>query len=482
MSLALLLAAVVAAACLARADAGLLATEREGWLAAAEAGDPRAARLAALLARRGPLHLALRLSEQLAVAVALALLWTMPSRLAWLVLLAAGALLARLAAAAGGEPAARAGEPWASAAWRLWGALLRPLAQRPAGQEEQLAQEAEESLLELVEAAPLAEGRRQRIEDILNFEDRTVGQVMVPRVDIVALAADADWAEAARCVVDSGRTRLPVHGGSTDQILGVLHARDLLAAWGRPPATAAEMARPPLFVAESARLDQVLRELRRQRSSVAVVVDEYGGTAGLVTIEDLVEEIVGEIRDESDAAAEPDLAPRPEGGWLVSAGCELADLAQRLEFELPEAIDCQTVGGLALVLAGDLPEPGEVVIWELGQRRLALLVLALAGRRLTRLAAAWLEPQEESQRELWNIPAPSPGTALMCRGATPLAALEAAAGYEEQRGGSNRVADLFVFWPPDQRLGRQVTWRRHQARAMGRRDGDLVVEWTAADD
>jgi hypothetical protein len=274
-------------------------------------------------------------------------------------------------------------------------------------------------------------------------------------------------------MVATGRSRVPVHGASLDVVLGILHSRDVLRALaGGGPAV--RLARPVLFVAESARLDQALRELRRQRCSLAMVVDEYGGTAGLVTVEDLVEDIVGEIRDESDPAV-PLLAPRPrpEGGWLVAGMVELPTLWETIGFTPHEAPECQTVGGLAFALAGDVPLPDEVVCWEVDGHRLLFLVRAMDGRRVAELAlCVGTSPgaREESAPAAANDADVDSEAADAADGVwqadTPLARVEAALGYSDALGGASSVGDLFAFWPRGTRRGRSVIWRRHRVTVL----------------
>ena len=285
----------------------------------------------------------------------------------------------------------------------------------------------------------------------------------------------------------SDLSRLLVFGSSPDEVVGVVHARDLLRV-----ADSAEpvrgLAREALFLAQSARLGRGLRELRRTRNSLAVVVDEYGGTAGLVAIEDLVEEIVGEIHDESDPPAEPGLQPRAEGGYLASGRLELACLWSTLEVEPPELPDCHTLGGLVFALAGDQPVLDEALVLPVNGGRLWLLVTALDGRRVAEVAVVVVEArrQEEpsgsvsnpaergAEPDDWQCGEPWPA-------AWPLSTAEALLEYDEGVGGQVPCAELFSFWPPGERLGQQIVWRRHRVVCAAERGGQMEIVWRPID-
>ncbi len=209
-----------------------------------------------------------------------------------------------------------------------------------------------------VDTAAEAE-ERELISSVLEFTDTLVREVMVPRTDMVTLPADASTDEALDVVIASGKSRIPVVGEGLDDVVGVLYARDLLKLHDddAPPVTCATIGRDPYFVPETKRISELLREMQANRVHLALVVDEFGSTAGLVTIEDLIEEIVGEIVDEYDRE-EPMIVPLPKGGFLVDARLDVARLAELLGTELPDE-DWDTVGGLVLGLAGRVPREGE---------------------------------------------------------------------------------------------------------------------------
>ena len=200
---------------------------------------------------------------------------------------------------------------------------------------------------------------RELISSIIEFGDTIVREVMMPRTDMVTLPASASTDEAVDLVLEAGRSRVPLTGENVDDIVGILYARDLLELYDQhsPPRPCLEIAHEPYFVPETKPIADLLREMQANQRHLAIVVDEFGGTAGLVTIEDLLEEIVGEIVDEYDTE-EPMVVPLEEGGLLVDARLDVDDLATALGIEFPDA-DWDTVGGLILGLAGRVPKTGE---------------------------------------------------------------------------------------------------------------------------
>ncbi len=200
---------------------------------------------------------------------------------------------------------------------------------------------------------------REMISSIIEFGDTIVREVMIPRTDMVTLPASASTDEAVDLVLEAGRSRVPLTGENVDDIVGILYARDLLELYDQhsPPRPCLEIAHDPYFVPETKPIADLLREMQANQRHLAIVVDEFGGTAGLVTIEDLLEEIVGEIVDEYDTE-EPMVVPLEEGGLLVDARLDVDDLATALGTEFPDA-DWDTVGGLILGLAGRVPKTGE---------------------------------------------------------------------------------------------------------------------------
>ena len=198
------------------------------------------------------------------------------------------------------------------------------------------------------------------LEGALKVTELSVDDVMVPRVQIVMIAASAPLGDILAAVVESGHSRFPVHGEDKDEILGILLAKDLLKFFGNGAGfDIHEILRPAVLIPESMRLNVLLAEFRRSRNHMALVVDEYGGVAGLITIEDVLEQIVGEIDDEHDDEEEPALIhAQADGSWLVSALTPIEDFNEEVGSDFPDE-EFDTIGGLITSEFGHLPEAGE---------------------------------------------------------------------------------------------------------------------------
>jgi CBS domain containing-hemolysin-like protein len=205
----------------------------------------------------------------------------------------------------------------------------------------------------------ITEGERQIISRIFDFTDLTVADVMVPLSDVSALAEDADLETAAKEIEDKQYTRFPVYRERIDRIVGTVHAFDVLKA-GRADVQVGAIARAPIFVPRSQAAVDLLVELQRARQGMAIVVDEYGGAVGICTIEDILEEIVGEIDDEYDTDA-PAVRKEADGVWRVNARTRIAEVNRLLRLELPEGEDYETIAGLVLDRLRHIPREGESV-------------------------------------------------------------------------------------------------------------------------
>ncbi len=229
---------------------------------------------------------------------------------------------------------------------------------------------------------------------IVGFGDTQARSVMTPRIDMVCAPVDTALDSLAERFVDSGHSRLPIYEESIDRILGVLHIRDLLRALRTPePPAVRELLKPPLFIPETKPLGELLKELQARFQQLAIVVDEYGGTAGMVTVEDLVEEIVGEITDEHDALV-AELEPLANGGYRLEGRAHidlLEDLFQ-IDIEDPEY---ETVAGLIFTALGHVPQPGETV--EL--QGLRFTVEAVADRRIEKVRVERLSAEPSPEPE-----------------------------------------------------------------------------------
>ena len=239
----------------------------------------------------------------------------------------------------------------------------------------------------------LAEDQKLMIENVIRFTTSDVGQIMTPRTDIVGIEAGASAEEAGRLVAQYGHSRIPVTGGNIDTIVGILYAKDLLERLGEEQAAAIrirEVMRAPLFVPETKKLDELLRDFQRDKIHLAIVLDEYGGTAGLVTIEDILEEIVGEIADEHEPAPPPPIRRLDDGAFEVDARVRVDELNEALSLDLPENEDYETIGGFVLSRLGYIPKAGAV----LEDERLRITVLEAESRRITRLRIEAEKPPE----------------------------------------------------------------------------------------
>jgi|HubBroStandDraft_1064217.scaffolds.fasta_scaffold00163_30 magnesium and cobalt transporter len=243
------------------------------------------------------------------------------------------------------------------AARSLWDRLRRWRRLPPeSGTDDPPAETAEEAI---------EQNERVLIENVLRLKNLAAWDVMVPRVDIVAVDVDTPFAELVRRMVEEGHSRLPVYRDDLDHIIGMVHVKDVLGfvAAGRST-TVQKLLRKVLFVAPSTRVLELLSQMRMQRVHMVFVVDEFGGIDGLITIEDLVEEIVGEIEDEHDRTEPAHIMERPDGSLIADARTPIEELEAILEVKLlsPDAEEeVDTVGGLIFMLAGRVPDKGETI-------------------------------------------------------------------------------------------------------------------------
>lgn len=247
-----------------------------------------------------------------------------------------------------------------------------------------------EAIEELIEGTPesdtpISDDQRELLGNILKLRDKTVADVMVPRVDIVGIAADTPLDEVVRLIQAEAHSRYPIYRDSLDDVIGMVHIKDVLAYWGTSKKfNLRDILRRVVFVAPTLPVLDMLLDMRRSRTHMALVVDEFGGTDGLLTIEDLVEEIVGEIEDEHDVAQAPTLARRVDGTIDVNGRTPVELLEQEIGNVLSEdeRREIDTVGGLIFSLLGRIPERGEVVRHPSG---IEFEILDVDPRRIRRL-------------------------------------------------------------------------------------------------
>lgn len=251
------------------------------------------------------------------------------------------------------------------------------------GRHPQEAEEAEEilRLAEIEEArGPLPEEERQMIRGIMEMEHTTVREVMVPRTDMIAIDVDEPFEKVVRLMVEKGFSRLPAYNDTIDNIMGMVYGKDALKHLARgDQVTVPDIARPAYFVPESKRVDEMLAEMKQRHLSVAIVVDEYGGTAGLITIEDLLEEIVGEIRDEFDIQ-EQEVQVLTSTEAVVDGRVGIDELNDMFDLRL-EKDDFDSVGGFIVNELGRMPSVGD----EVRVDGLSLRVLSVTGRRVKKV-------------------------------------------------------------------------------------------------
>lgn len=248
------------------------------------------------------------------------------------------------------------------------------------------------------ESGNIHEEEKEMINKIFEFNDKEVSEIMTHRTSIVSLDVDADYAEVLDVAVHEKYTRIPVFDENIDNVVGVLHIKDLLyhAAEGlKEPFSLRHMIRPPYFVPESKNIDALFREMQRDHVQMAIAIDEYGGTAGIVTIEDLLEEIVGNIQDEYDEE-EQEIIRKDDKTWIVAGLADLDDVGNMVGVEFPED-DFETLAGFVISLLGRIPEENELP--EVSYENLCFKVLAMEERRVSKVEITVLPIPEENHTE-----------------------------------------------------------------------------------
>ena len=252
----------------------------------------------------------------------------------------------------------------------------------PEGVRGEVHAELQEQVLAAAVVGSIDERDREMLQSILRLDGSTVREIMIPRLDIVAVDANHSLGRVAEIMGERGHSRLPVYDGNLDSIVGIVHSRDLLAVLGNgnPGASLRETVRAAFFIPESKRLDDLLEELQEKAQQMAIVVDEYGGTEGLVTMEDLLEEIVGEIEDEFSRVEDPEVVQNNDGSALVDAGVSAEEVGEMFGAEI-ESPKVDTVGGYVYRTLGRIPQVGDTVLVD----GLRIEVVSMLGRRLRKL-------------------------------------------------------------------------------------------------
>ena len=244
------------------------------------------------------------------------------------------------------------------------------------------AAELEEPAITEEELTSLDHRDREMLRSIIRLDATTVREVMVPRLDMAAVEADASLKAVAETMVSRGHSRLPVYEETIDRILGIIHSRDVIASLvlSKSKESLRELVRPAFIVPETKRVDDLLEELQERRTQIAIVVDEYGGTEGLVTMEDVLEEIVGEIEDEFSRSRDAQVMHQPDGTVLVDASVSTEDVDEIFGTSI-DGTEVDTVGGYVYHSLGRIPQAGDIV--ETGH--LHIEVVSMLGRRLRKL-------------------------------------------------------------------------------------------------
>ena len=222
------------------------------------------------------------------------------------------------------------------------------------------------------------------IRSILSLGDSMVREIIVPRMEMACVSVEDEVSQVLQAIIACGHSRLPVYQGTIDNIIGLIYAKDLLKYWGAPDSEVElrKLIRPPFFVPETKNLEELLHDFKKKRVHMAVVIDEYGGTAGLVTIEDLLETIVGDIQDEYDLETEM-FSVEPDGSLLADGRLTIEELEEHFHIEV-EREKFETLGGLIFHLTGRIPAAGEVIESD----TLVLTVLEADERRIARVRVA----------------------------------------------------------------------------------------------
>lgn len=240
---------------------------------------------------------------------------------------------------------------WLTSLWRKMAGRSRALTEK----------ELQEAINSSEEEGILNESEGDMLQSIFEFGDTIVREVMVPRTDMVCCPANATLGDFLELIIRSGHSRVPLYEGSVDKIVGIVYAKDLLRNWGAKDDALQliQVMRTPYFIPETKRIEDLLLDFRTRKVHIAIAVDEYGGTSGLITIEDLLEEIVGDIQDEYDLET-PRIQPQKDGTLLVDARINVEEIEEFFEIDIPrEKFD--TVGGYLFHLLGHVPSSGEKV-------------------------------------------------------------------------------------------------------------------------
>lgn len=262
----------------------------------------------------------------------------------------------------------------------------------------------EDDLRTMVDASQqeglLEQEEQKMIYSIFDLGNTLAREIMIPRIDVLAFDVNTDLSEAVDALLQSGFSRVPVYEDTIDNIKGLLYAKDLLGVWRQANQNNSilELLRPAYFVPEAKKIDDLLTEMQSQRVHMAIVVDEYGGVAGVVTLEDIVEEILGEIQDEYDQAEESPYEALPNGEYLFLGRIDLDDFNEVVTSHLVKD-EADTLGGLLYSRLGRVPTSGESVQVD----NMLLTIEQVSGRRIHKVHMKWLVPEEDSREQTTDV-------------------------------------------------------------------------------
>jgi CBS domain containing-hemolysin-like protein len=271
----------------------------------------------------------------------------------------------------------------------------------PAAMVAQVTEEDIKQMMEMGEqAGTIQEEEKEMIDSIFRFSDTPVNKVMIPRTQMVCVDINTNLDDLVDIIILNGYSRMPIYKGTVDNVVGIINTRDLLAIWkNRDLIILRDLAHKPYFVPESMRVDRLLKEFQKGNIHMAIVVDEFGGTAGLVTLEDLVEEIIGDIKDEYDVE-EKFIVKQEDGSWVAEAATPLNDINETLGLQLMPKGEVTSLGGYVMERTGKVPRKGLIV----EDREAVYTVLEASDKKVTRLKI--VKRAEPLETEPESVPAP----------------------------------------------------------------------------
>ena len=215
------------------------------------------------------------------------------------------------------------------------------------------------------EEGTLKQAESDMIQSVFEFKNKLIKEILTPRVDVIALSSTDSLDDAMDMIIEKKYSKIPIFKDSIDNIKGILYAKDIIPylIGSRPKIKILKLAREPYFIPETKPIDELLEEFKQKKTNIAVVVDEWGGTSGIITLEDVVEEVMGELSDPFDSE-EYEVIKQKDGSIIVDGSIKIYDLEENLEIDFPEDREYDTLAGLILDLIGDIPKKGQVVSFE----------------------------------------------------------------------------------------------------------------------